>query len=332
MKILSQALPVPSPTGYLFPMFISMMRTNMSPGLIQWISVLHAMSKDSVLGDLPRSAPTTPGAPGEGIDYFTAKVLDSFVQAVDDESEPELMQPYGRPLTVPGSVDVSLVERYIPPSSSHELRDMWRMSGSPFLADRLVELNPNGGCLIFIYPTKKGGKTFVSDYLGPVLDPLLRSMVVLHGLSSDFSTTTGSMKAVQHLEDVEEMQAGMRRLCEELNRPSDEARERLGNVRSTFTIERSSAQKVKLERKTWSNWWTKQEKPRIRRDVLQYFRTAKKLPEAALGKEESHQGAFVEEILDSVSNRTCARLEEKIEVAFFIIRRTTQQQTADDSL
>jgi hypothetical protein len=33
---------------------------------------------------------------------------------------------------------------------------------------------PNGGSLLFVYPTKKGASTFKSQYLGPILDPLLR--------------------------------------------------------------------------------------------------------------------------------------------------------------
>lgn len=187
----------------------------------------------------------------------------------------------------------------------------------------MVELSPNNGSLIFIYPTRRGGQVFEAQYLGPVLDPLLRSMVVLNELSSEFSTSLGSMASVRSLYTFEDMHQKITSLCEALNGNTPSSADRLHGMQSLFSLAYASMQHVSLDRKVWSDWWVRQEKLRIRKGVLDYFRMSKNLPGGEHGKPETHQGSFVQSILDGVARRP-ARVgpSDKIEVGVFVIKRS----------
>ena len=197
IKVLSHALPCPSTEGHAFPAIITSLHDETPSSPTTWINVFHALPGRFNLADLPTSPPSTPGPPIGGDDYFTSKIFDSAVQVLDYGGNLKSLPQSPRPVVPPASVDVSIVERYIPPTNKNEFADMFSTRGPSLLVDRLVELSPDNGTLFLIYPTKLGAKTFTEDYLSPLLDPILRSMVVVGGFSSQLGQELGKMEAAE---------------------------------------------------------------------------------------------------------------------------------------
>jgi hypothetical protein len=242
-------------------------------------------------------------------------VFDSAVAIPDYQLDSKLLPPSPRPVVPPGSVNLSIVERYIPPTNTNEYAEMFQLKGRSLLHDRLVELSPNNGVLIFIYPTKTGARSFMQHYLGPILDPLLRSITVVHELSSELGKSLGQMSSVNYLDEYERMQDQVTRLCSMLSEGGS------GDRKSVFTVVEASKEEAVLERSAWANdWFIKQEKPRIRETVNKYYRQVKKLP-----KSEMTGSHLIQEVLDGVANRKVDEIHsepEGVEVGVFIIRRT----------
>ncbi|KAF2438021.1 hypothetical protein P171DRAFT_372554 [Karstenula rhodostoma CBS 690.94] len=286
---------------------------NQSPTNTAWINVFHAVPGRFTLSDLPKSPPSTPGPAVGGDEYFTSKVFDSAVAIPDYQLDSKLLPPSPRPVVPPGSVNISIVERYIPPTNTNEYAEMFQLKGRSLLHDRLVELSPNNGVLIFIYPTKTGARSFMQHYLGPILDPLLRSITVIHELSSELGKSLGQMSSVNYLDEYERLQDQVTRYCSRLSE---------SDKNSVFTVASASKQEAVLERSAWANdWWIKQEKPRIRETVNKYFRQVKKLPESEMTG--SH---LIQEVLDGVANRQVDDIRSEsigVEIGVFIIKRTT---------
>ena len=167
------------------------------------MSLLHAVPGRYNLADLPMSAPSTPApALGQADDYFTTRVFSGpAVQIADysagDEARSlQQMGAVGTALAPPCTINLAIVERYIPPTSSNEFKHIFSISRPSLLVDRLIELVPGNGHLLFIYPTKTGAETFVDSYLSPLVVPLMRQNVVLHGFSADLNRAICSMEAV----------------------------------------------------------------------------------------------------------------------------------------
>ncbi|KAF4301482.1 hypothetical protein GTA08_BOTSDO06802 [Botryosphaeria dothidea] len=319
IRILSHALPCPSPSGQAFPHIINALHEAIPPASTVWINVFHAVPGRFNMADLPTSPPSTPGPPVGGDDYFTMKVFDSAVQVTDYEGEVKAARS-PRPVVPPGSVDVSIVERYIPPTSASEFAGLYSTSGSrSLLLDRLAELSPDHGTLLFIYPTRTGGRTFMNSYLGPVLDPILRSMHVVHDLSADLGSSLGHMAAVEHLHEFEEMQRRLDTFLHQLNSGKTSERFKLGG--SNFQIVYAKKQEARLARNVWaSDWWIKQEKPRVRSAVSKYFRLAHKLPP----EDQVMPTNLIQEVLDGVAKKPYEFGEPKkgVEVGVFVVRRS----------
>lgn len=274
------------------------------------------------LSDLPKSPPSTPGPAVGGDEYFTSKVFDSAVAIPDYQLDSKLLPPSPRPVVPPGSVHISIVERYIPPTNTNEYAEMFLLKGRSLLHDRFVELSSDNGLLVFIYPTKTGGRTFMHDYLGPIIDPLLRTLTVVNELPSELSSSLGRMSAIAYLDEYESLKAEVERFCAALDAstPVDK--------RFQHTVIHASREEVVLERSAWAeDWWIKQEKPRIRETVSKYFRQMKKLPES-----EMTGTHLIQEILNGVANRKQdiydednSRPEPKgVEVGVFIVQKTTR--------
>jgi len=277
---------------------------------------------------------------GGGDDYFTTKVFASAVTAVDYDSTdigtPTAIRPH-HPLAAPESINLSIVERYIPPTSAAEFASLFnaRSNTPSLLVDRLVELAPGNGCLVFIYPTLAGAHTFTEKYLGPVLDPLLRSMVVVNGFSADLSESLGRMPAVDRLLDFSTMRTKASALCTELNGDSRHVRALLqapARQAGTFSLVYAEPHKVQLERKVWADWWCKQEKVRVRAAVSRYFRQARNGGNSGgsgTGKDGEGMGSgahlmpieLIQEVLEGVEKREAELGMDGIEVGVFVIRR-----------
>lgn len=319
IRVLSHALPSPSTEGHVFPVVINSLHEQTLASPTCWINVFHALPGRFNLGDLPTSPPSTPGQPNEGEDYFTSKVFDSAVRIMDYQEDVRSLPASPRPVVPPSSVDVSIVERYIPPTNANEFTEMFNTRGPSLLVDRLVELSPENGTLIFIYPTKRGAETFMNDYLGPILDPILRAMVVVNGFSADVSSALGRMPAVEALPDHDTMKRKIQRLCNSLSRISTST-ERLHKQQAHFELVYAAQEEVVLDRKVWAEgWWCRQEKPRIRDVISKCFRIANR------AEDNKSPAVLIHEILDGVASRPYRSGHEPqsgIEVSTFVIKRS----------
>ncbi|KAF2732314.1 hypothetical protein EJ04DRAFT_513978 [Polyplosphaeria fusca] len=327
IKILSHALPCPSVTGHLFGQIIAAIHGN-TAAPTAWINVFHAVPGRFTLEDLPKSPPSTPGPVVGGDEYFTSKVFDSAVAVPDYANyqfNGKLLPPSPRPVVAPGSVNISVVERYIPPTNAVEFTEMFSMKGHSLLYDRLVELSTQNGLLLFIYPTRTGGRTFMRDYLGPVIDPLLRTVTVVHDLSSDLGNSLGHMSSVEKLMDFKHLQAAMEGFCERLGQRSSGS-QGASTPSPTYSVVHASKEEVVLDRQVWaSDWWIKQEKPRVRETVTKYFRKAQKLPTTA-GDTEMTPTNLIQEVLDGVARNQYGvdTPANGVEVGIFIVQKTAQ--------
>ncbi|KAF1931126.1 uncharacterized protein M421DRAFT_99040 [Didymella exigua CBS 183.55] len=319
VRVLSHALPCPSLTGHLFSQVIAAIhdRTNSQTS---WINVFHAVPGRFTLSDLPKSPPSTPGPVIGGEEYFTSKVFDSAVAIPDYQLDSKLLPPSPQPVVPPGSINISLVERYIPPTNYNEYAEMFASQGRSLLYDRLVELSPDNGTLLFVYPTRTGGRTFMKEYLGPILDPLLRTVTIIHDLTSDLGKNLGTMTSVDYLDEYDQMVAHVEQFCTKLN-GSGSSRRSINEQQATYELIHASKEEMVLERSAWADdWWIKQEKPRVREVVTKYFRKASRLPTST----EMTSAHLIEEVLNGVSKREYLGGGPKkgVEVGVFIIKKT----------
>jgi hypothetical protein len=202
-----------------------------------------------------------------GDDYFSTKVFNMAVE-VPDYSQKAAVQPLSqtpRPAISPSSIDVSIVERYIPPGSTIEFAELFSPTGRSFLSDRLVELSPEHGTLLFVYPTKAGGATFKTDYIGPILDPLLRELGTTYDLSTNILIDIGAMPALDQLITFDDMEARLREFCRVLSGDvTSTPHGRFNRSGTEYSIIHSSKEEVLLDRKVWAkDWWSRQEKTKI---------------------------------------------------------------------
>ncbi|KAJ4373065.1 hypothetical protein N0V83_003356 [Neocucurbitaria cava] len=314
VKILSHALPCPSLTGHLFGRIIANIHDSTTSHTL-WINVFHAVPGRYTLSDLPKSPPSTPGPAVGGDSYFTSKVFDSAVAIPDYQLDSKLLPPSPRPVVPPGSINVSVVERYIPPTNTNEFAEMFTFRGRSLLYDRLIELSSDNGILLFIYPTRTGGRTFMQQYLGPILDPLLRTLTVVHDLHSELGRSLGQMSAVNYLDEYEHLEAQLTKFIDALG-----TRQGNADKKDIYEIIHASQEEMVLGRAEWADdMWVKQEKPRVREAISKYFRKSKKLPTGEL------TGAnLIQEVLEGVSKREYADGGPKkgIEVGVFIVKKT----------
>ncbi|CAI6342178.1 unnamed protein product [Periconia digitata] len=320
VTILSHALPCPSMSGHLFGQIVAFMheRTNSKTN---WTNVFHAVPGRFTVSDLPKSPPSTPGPAVGGDEYFTTKIFDSAVAVPDYQLESKLLHPSPKPVVAPGTVHISIVERYIPPTNTNEYAEMFLLRGNSLLHDRLTELTKDNGLLLFIYPTKTGARTFMQDYLGPVLDPLLRTLTVVHDLASDLGRSVGQMSSVAYLDEYHSLKAQLENFCLLVGNNA------LGEQKPVYEVIHASKEEVYPEREAWANgWWIKQEKPRIRDTITRYFRQTKKLPGS--GMTGTH---LIEEVLDGVAHRKIdSEIRPRgIEVGVFVIKKTAGSSVVD---
>ncbi|CAN9441807.1 unnamed protein product [Alternaria alternata] len=314
VKILSHALPCPSTSGHIFGQIIASIHDRSSTQT-SWINVFHALPGRYTLMDLPKSPPSTPGPAVGGDSYFTSKVFDSAVAIPDYQLDSKLLPPSPRPVVPPGSINVSIVERYIPPTNTNEFSEMFTFRGRSLLYDRLIELSSDDGVLLFIYPTKTGARTFMQQYLGPILDPLLRTVTVVHDLHSELGRSLGQMSSVNYLDEYDHLEAQVRKYCEAMV-------ERHANPekRANYEVIHAAKEEILLQRSAWADdWWIKQEKPRVRDVITKYFSKSKKLPSS-----EMSAATLIQAVLEGVSERDYHDGEPSkgVEVGVFMVKKT----------
>ncbi|KAJ5793945.1 hypothetical protein N7457_000544 [Penicillium paradoxum] len=333
VKIVSQTLPYPRTSDQsvsspqpdsVFASIVQAVHNHLQPGQSPYINVTHAVPEQFSLSNLPHSPPTTPRSPTAAEDYFNTTVFSSaaVVGAYHDYHGPLQghMAHAPMPIVPPHSVHISVLERYLPPSSAQEYRDLFCHTRPSFLVDRLSELSPNGGSLLFVYPTKKGASTFKSQYLGPILDPLLRQLVVVNELSADVGRVLGKLSTVSQMDDFATMKANLVALCEALS-DSDSS--------SQFQVTDAGRGSTHLDRGLWAEWFIHQEKARMKAALSLYWQNSrrmhKNMSSGMMCNKEVTSSGLLSEICDGIRKRRYGEDNEPhdgIELGVFVIRRT----------
>nr|POE63081.1 hypothetical protein CFP56_03984 [Quercus suber] len=268
------------------------------------IRVWYLIRKGVPCGDGPVSPPTTPRSNDVTEDYFSPKIYDFLARTPDYQTDQPALRGTPNNVLPLASINVSVVERYIPPTNQNEARQLFDTHGLSTLVDRMTELSSNSGCLVFIYPTKTGGQTFMSQYLDPVLGPILRSTMVVNNLSADLSTSIGTMTAVSELPEYASLRYQMHDLCGRLSHVNAAA-SRFRGVKARFDVVYEAVQTITLDRDAWTDWWTRQEKARIREVVTKYLHAAAttKRPSSDYGQRLPHAAELSQQIMAAVESR-----------------------------
>ncbi|KAA8646420.1 uncharacterized protein ATNIH1004_007850 [Aspergillus tanneri] len=336
VKIVSQMLPYPRPaektvptSEEVFGALIQAVRQQLQNGQSPYINITHAVPEQFSLSNLPWSPSYTPRSmfPADN-DYFNSSVFSSAAVVSAYHDFRGLIQPtvshFPMPVVPPSSVHISVLERYLPPSSTQEYKDLFSPCRPSFLVDRLCELSPEGGSLLFIYPTRRGALTFKAQYLGPILDPLLRQLVVVNELSADVGRYLGKMSAVAHMEDFDTMRNSLSQLCNALSSSS-----------SRFSIADARKGSAHLDRNVWTEWYIHQEKARMKEVLSLYWQGGRSLPTTKsvsnqstnyiIQDKEVTSAMLLGEILDGIRKRPYGEDSEPgdgIELGVFVIRRS----------
>jgi hypothetical protein len=267
--------------------------TALSSRKTAFVSHQHAVSGNYNMQDIPTSPATTPAASGEAVDYFATRVFDSAVAVPDYQhqstsSQPSHIPPHTtiqqfatglqsstmpRPAATPGTVDISITERYIPPATISEFANLTDpLHGRSLISDRFIELSEDCGILIFIYITRDGGITFQRHYLNAI-DPVLRSLMVNGIITADDCSRISEMRSVKSMLSFEELKAKLERLCDQVSSLSTDSQlyhrfPSLSGKPVKYEIIHSSKEQVELAGEVWTEWWIKQEKERIKKDLM----------------------------------------------------------------
>ncbi|PTU21472.1 hypothetical protein P175DRAFT_0522753 [Aspergillus ochraceoroseus IBT 24754] len=338
VKIVSQMLPYPCPADKstssqseesVFCSIIQAVQHRLQHGQSPYVNITHAVPEQFNVSNLPHSPPNTPRPLFPTDDYFRPTAVFSsaaVVSAYHDFRGPiQAKSPhFPVPVVPPFSVHVSVLERYLPPSSYQEYKDLFSPHRPSFLVDRLSELSPDGGSLLFIYPTRRGASTFKSQYLGPILDPLLRQLVVVNELSAEISRYLGKVSSVAHMDDFDTMRENLERLCCELSSSS-----------SRFDVVDARKGSIRLDRKLWTEWYIHQDKARMKEVISLYWQNSRRLPAAKsvpntatnylLEGKEVTSAMLLSDILDGIRRRPYGEEMEPrdgIELGVFVVRRS----------
>lgn len=284
-----------------------------------YIDITHAVPGAFTVSELPSSPPNTPARFIPSGNYFDSRVFDKAAQVPTyfDFRGGRIPNITPRSVVPPFSIHISIVERYLPPPSSAEYNALFSPKGPSVLIDRLRELSANAGSLLFIYPTRKGAMTFKNQYLGPVLEPLLRRLGVVYGLPANLGPLLGRLEAVESMDDFEIMANKIASICESMSARDDSSR---------FEIVTALRGSVELDHKLWTEWFIHQERPRLK-EVLNTWRQMSGRHHGNWGSDfkEVTSSMLLNEILDGLTNkhdRWGNPVREQIELGVFVIRRT----------
>lgn len=285
-----------------------------------YIHISHVIDPQIPLTRLPSTPPLnsagsfggSPGQEGSDEGYFAPSVFNSIVVAPNSivssdipgtpiRAHPPPSLPAPNLILPPNSLHLTLLERYIPPASPEEDVAMFNPKTS-LLTDRILELSPDGGSLIFIYPTKTGAQHFANEYLGRVIDPLLRKLMVLYALREDLLWNISNMQCTSTMGEFPALKQRLTNLCRAL---TDGQTDRPPAPTKLVYAEKVT---IPLNDYSWREWWTTQEQSRIR-DVVKKHLASQPSPEPKTKKETDGKsfwpgygvpGDLAREVLDGV--------------------------------
>lgn len=284
----------------------------------KYIEVTYQMPPKFNMSQIPSSPAATPTT-GQGmVDYFSTHVYTRGIVAHDYEAAmAQAGSSSPRPAVAPGSINVAMLERYIPPPSLDEYTNLFSTDMPSALVDRLFELSPKNGTFVFVYPTADGARTFFSTYLRPLLDPLLRTIASTHNLSADLPVSVGALASLHgDLLPFDRTISKLTALLRKLSRPASIPHQPNARPTPTFTLVHSDRSVVDIGKDALVHWWLEQEKGRIRKAVDRYFHTRR--AESTMG-----MTAKIEDGLRKRDYNDYDAERSGIEVGLYVIRRTS---------
>jgi hypothetical protein len=328
LKVLSHALPSPSQNGHMFSLIINDLHLALSSDRTEWINVLHAIPGEYNLQKLPpTSPPATPGPAIGGDDYFTKKAFDTAVTILDYQSDLSIQMPSpNRAVASPSSIHVAIVERYIPPTNVNEFSEMFNPDGPSILVDRLVELFPNNGTLLFIYPNKAGAQSFFAEYLEPVKAPTLRALATRYNVPINVGEPLENLdKALLSLLPTHaQLSTSLHDLCARLTATSTSLRN-FRHRSSRFSCVHAQTASVTVPLEVWLNdWWSKQEKRKLRTAMQDFAQAASnQRSDPHLGTPPS-ENFLVQQLLSDMARKAdrVGLTSATVEVSIFVVTRS----------
>ena len=323
LNVVAHVLPLPaedsSPHHAVFTRTIQAIQDKHAQPNQPYITITHAVPHKFDLNSLPTSPPATPNLVQGTGDYFNqytfahAAVVPAYHTPTRGLSTSNSSSP--NPIVPPRSVQVAILERYIPPSSIREYNDLFSIHGRSALLDRLSELSIDGGTLLFIFPTKAGATMFSDSYLSPVLTPILLQIVNLNRLVWNLAEDIGRMPVIPIMNEFDTMKAKITTLCRAINeRPSIGADSR-------FELVHSSIGSVPLDHATWREWYIEQEQGRVREVLRSYWKQGRRLP----GDTEVTDATIARAVIDGLRKGVKGARPASgggVEVGVFVVKRS----------
>lgn len=286
-----------------------------------YITITHAVSQVISMDEVPASPPATPNTTYSSDDYFQDQTIFTHAAVVPayhsvTASSTTMLPRPSNIIAPPSSTQISVLERYIPPTTPQEVEDFFTLSRKSYLADRLRELSLNDGSMLLVYPTKRGAATFATRYIGPIIEPFLRRFILLNGLYMHVAIEMGRMAAVDGMKSFEEMKALLGALCEALVQRAPSR-----GLPSRYKIIHAETAEVVLDAAQWKEWYVEQEQPRLRQHLVDYHKAGGRMP-ARVGQIEVTPGMLAREVVEGIRRSREPAGNVGIEVGVFVIRRT----------
>ncbi|KAL8688017.1 MAG: hypothetical protein Q9224_004993 [Gallowayella concinna] len=335
VRILYQAQPRPLPQNVLgVPSALTgiinaLQATFEQYSATRYIDVTYAVPGKYSFAQLPSSPVTTPNRPAATAsmgDYFSMPRTVVYAKGTFAATYAEARQNLignptnkGSPQTVvaPSTITISTLERFIPPATKQEYEDLFKMDEPSALVDRMSELKPDSGCLVFIYPTKQGAITFKHNYVAPILGPVLSTMIGVRGVPENVAENINRLEAMDAMSRFDILRVRITRLIKSMNEKGS------GTVHR-FALASASKETVHLGRSVWAEWFLEQELPRVRKLVDDYYGRTPGRFKPSVQDQDFTAAGMVSEIIDGIKERPYMSGEphEGIEVGVFVIKRT----------
>jgi hypothetical protein len=286
-----------------------------------YITITHAVSQVMSMDEVPASPPATPNTNYSSDDYFQDQTIFTHAAVVPAYHAQNFASTIVSPrpsniIAAPSSIQFTILERYIPPTTGQEVHDFFTMSRKSYLADRLLELSANNGTLLLVYPTKTGGMTFAKKYIGPIIEPFLRQFILLNNLFVNIAVDLGRMASLEGMKEFSELGQAVRQMCQALGQ-----RASARSLQSRYEVVHDETTEVVLKRNVWKEWFLEQEQPRLRQNLVDYHKAGGRMP-SRVGQIETTPSMLAREVADGIRSSREPAGDVGIEVAVFVIRRS----------
>lgn len=322
IQMVVQALPSQakkSGTNLVFEKVVEVLQAHLT--LPPYITITHAVSQVISMDEVPASPPATPNTHHSSDDYFQDQTIFTHAAVVPAYHAQSLASTIASPrpsniIAAPSSIQMTILERYIPPTTAQEAHDFVTMSRKSYLADRLLELSANNGTLLLVFPTKTGGTTFAKSYIGPIIEPFLRQFVLLNNLFVKVAVELGRMASLNGMKEFPELRDAVGQMCQALSQ-----RAPARGIQSRYEVVHAETTEVVLKRNVWREWFLEQETPRLRQNLVDYHKAGGRMP-SRVGQIETTPGMLAREVVEGIRASREPAGEAGIEVGVFVIRRS----------